>query len=185
VGNKELLDKTIKYVDGLFGEKDPHFVRALHWALQIDPDAVLEVQIAAYAHDVERALYEYNWGAFLMDEKVLKDHQENGARAIHDFLIKEGSDPDFAARVKAIIEKHEVGGTYEQNIVKDADSISYFETNALKHVAWAEKFSAKEVRAKFDWMWDRMTFDKAKDFARSFYEEAVTKLKEKAKELQS
>ena len=90
--DKEFLNKTIEYIDGLFGEKDQHFVRALHWALELDPDASLEVQIAAYAHDVERALYEYNWGAFLMDDKVLKDHQENGARAVYDFLIKEGID---------------------------------------------------------------------------------------------
>ena len=185
MASKDLLNKTIDYVDELFGKKDQHFVRALHWVLQLDPDASLEVQIAAYAHDVERALYEYNWGAFLMDEEVLKNHQENGARAIYDFLIKEDADPDFASRVRSIIEKHEMGGTYEQNIVKDADSISYFETNALKHVAWAEKFSDKEVRAKYDWMWDRITFDKARDFARPFYEEAVAKLKEKAEELGS
>ena len=183
--NKDLLNKTVDYVDGLFGTKDRHFVRALHWVLELDPRASLQVQIAAYAHDVERALYDYNWGAFLMDEKVLKDHQENGAKAIYDFLIKEGADKGFASEVKSLIAKHEVGGTYEQNLVKDADSISYFETNALKHVAWAEKFSEKEVRAKYDWMWDRLTFDRSRDLARPFYEQAVAKLKEKAKELHS
>ena len=183
--NNDLLNKTINHVDSLFGKKDQHFVRALHWTLQLDPDASLELQIAAYSHDVERALYGYNWGAFLLDEQVLKKHQENGAREMHDFLLKEGADTDFASKVKNIIEKHEIGGTYEQNILKDADSISYFETNALKHIALAEKFSGKEVMAKYDWMWDRITFKKAKDLTRPFYERAITKLKEKVKELES
>lgn len=183
--NKDLLNKTIEHVDRLFGKKDQHFIRTLHWVLQLDPNASLDIQIAAYAHDVERALYEYNWGAFLLDDEALKKHQENGAREIHNFLLKKGADPDFALRVKSIIEKHEFGGTYEQNVVKDADSISYFEINASKHVALIKKFSEKEVRAKYNWMWDRLTFEKAKELARPFYEKAITKLKEKVKELDS
>jgi len=183
--NKDLLNKTIEHVDKLFGKKDPHFVRALHWTLQLFPDASLDIQIAAYAHDVERALNEYNWGAFLLDAEVLKKHQEDGSREIHDFLLKEGADPDLALRVKDIIEKHEIGGSYEQNILKDADSISYFETNALKHIAWITKFSKEDVQAKYDWMWERLTFEKAKEIARPFYEEATAKLKEKARESES
>ena len=183
--NEDLLNKTIDHVDELFGIKDQHFVRALYWTLQLDPDASLETRIAAYAHDVERALNEYNWGAFLLDDEVLKKHQEDGAREIHDFLIKEGADPELASRVKAIIEKHEIGGDHDQNVLKDADSISYFEINALKHIAWAEKFSEKAVRAKYDWMWNRLTFEKAKELAKPLYENAVNKLKEKAEELRS
>ncbi len=179
MGNNNFLDKTIKYVDALFNGKDPHFVRTLYWVLELDPDVGEEVKIAAYAHDIERALFPYDIGAFLLDKEVLKNHQVNGAKAIYNFLLKEGADSVFSSRVKILIEKHESGGTYEQNLIKDADSISYFETNALKHIEWLDKFSREQIQAKLDWMYKRISFDKAKEIAKPFYEKSIKKLKEK------
>lgn len=177
---KYFLNKVMEHVDKLFGTKESHFVRALYWLLQLNPDASEEMQIAAYAHDVERAIFPYDIGSFLLDEKVLKKHQKNGAQEIYNFVLKEGADSNFALKVKTLIERHEIGGSYEQNLIKDADSISYFETNALKHVDWIEKFSKEEVKAKFDWMYNRISLDKVKEIARPFYEKANKKLEDKA-----
>ncbi len=173
------LDKTIKHVDHLFGKKDPHFVQALYWLNQLEPDADETLQIAAYAHDTERAICEYNIGVFLLDEEVLRKHQENGAKEIHRFLLKEGANPEFASKVKNLIERHEDGGTYGQNLIKDADSISYFKTNAATHANWIDNFTREQIMAKFDWMYDRISLDKAKKIAKPFYQEAVKILDEK------
>ena len=178
MNKNSFLNKTIKYVDLLFNKKDLHFVRTLYWVLKLDPGVSEEVKIAAYAHDIERALFKYNIGAFLLDEEVLRNHQMNGAKAIYDFLLKEGASPAFSSRVKKLIEKHEIGGTYEQNLIKDADSISYFETNALKHVEWIDKFSKEQIQAKLDWMYNRISFEKTKEIAKPFYEKSIKKLEE-------
>lgn len=178
----QLLNKTIEHIDYLFGSKDPHFVKALYWLIQLEPSADEAMKIAAYAHDIERAISPYNIGAFLLDEEVLRRHQENGGVEIHNFLLKEGADPDFASKVKTLIDRHEIGGTYEQNLIKDADSISYFETNAEKHADWIDKFSKEEVMAKFDWMYNRISFDKAKNIAKPLYIKVVKMLDKKAKD---
>lgn len=175
------LNKTIAHVDRLFGKQDPHFVRALYWLCQLEPGADEAMQITAYAHDTERAICTYNKGAFLMDAEVLRQHQENGALEIYNFLLREGAKPDFAIKVKNLIDKHEYGGTHEQNLIKDTDSISYFETNAATHVDWINKFSKDEVKAKFDWMYDRISLDKAKNIARPLYERVLKMLDDKAK----
>lgn len=175
------LDKTIKHVDQLFGKKDPHFVRALYWLCKLEPNASEEMKIAAYTHDVERAICPYNIGAFLLDKEVLRKHQENGGLEIYNFLLKEGANPDFASKVKTLIYNHEIGGTGEQNLIKDADSISYFETNSAEHANWIDKFSKEEIMAKFDWMYNRISLDRAKKNAKPFYERAVKNLDEKVK----
>jgi hypothetical protein len=163
------LSKTIKYVDDLFGQKDEHFVRSLYWVNQFEAHADEALQIAAYAHDTERALYPYNIRAFLLDADVLKKHQENGAAAIYAFLLKENAAPDLALKV----------GTHEQNLLKDADSISYFETNSIKHTEWTDKLSKEEIKAKFDWMYNRISLDSAKIIAKPLYEKVLILLKKK------
>jgi len=131
------------------------------------------LRVAAYSHDVERGLYPYNIGAFLLDPEVLRNHQENGAIAVYDFLIREGADPGFALKVKNLIRRHEMGGTHEQNILKDADSISYFETNSATHAGWTDKFSREEIKAKLDWMYDRISSQNAKNIAEPIYKNVL------------
>ena len=169
----EFLNKIISRVDKLFGNKDDHFIRALYWVTELDANADEALQIAAYAHDTERAICKYNYGAFLLDEEVLRKHQENGAKEIYNFLLKEGAEPGFAIKVRSLIQNHEIGGTYEKNLVKDADSISYFETNAEKHARWTDKFSKEQIKAKFDWMYERISLDKAKNIAKPLYEKVL------------
>jgi hypothetical protein len=167
------LNKTIEYVDYLFGNKDQHFVRALYWLCQLEPNADEAVKTAAYSHDTERAICAYDIGAFLLVPEVLRKHQENGAAEIHSFLLREGASPEFALKVKNLISKHEDGGSHEQNVIKDADSISYFETNSVKHAAWTDKFSKEEIKAKFDWMYNRISLDKAREIAKPLYDKVI------------
>ena len=170
------LNKTIEYVDHLFGNKDQHFVRALYWLNQLEPNVDEAVKIAAYSHDTERAICAYDIGALLLDPEALRKHQDNGAVEIYNFLLREEANPEFALKVKNLISKHEDGGTDEQNLIKDADSISYFETNSVKHAGWTDKFSKEEIKAKFDWMYNRISLDKARDIAKPLYEKVLNLL---------
>lgn len=161
-----------------------HFERTVFWLRQLRPDADEAFGIAAYSHDIERAFRNQEvWSMQkrsdkgFRDEDFLRIHQERGAEIIGEFLQKRGAGEDMIARVKRLISKHEVGGDDEQNMLKDADSLSFFENNIphflTKKVAELNK---EKVKAKFDWMFNRITSEKAREIARPWYEAAVGKL---------
>lgn len=77
-----------------------------------------------------------------------------------------------------LVSKHEVGGNDDQNLLKDADSISFFENNVDHFVNKKVGETSKEkVKDKFEWMFNRISSEKAKQIARPWYEEAIKKLK--------
>lgn len=179
-----LLEKTIKFVDKSYGRQKMHFERTLYWLFELNPDADEALQIAAYAHDIERAfgredtmkrVQESDKG--FQDESMLTKHQVGGAEIMKEYLLKQGASPELSDRVAHLISRHEVGGNNDQNLLKDADSISYFETNAAGFV---EKFvplvGKEKVKAKFDWMFERITSGKARKLAQPMYEKALKML---------
>ncbi len=59
----------------------------------------------------------------------------------------------------------------------DADSVSYFETNAQHFVEERVKTDGyKKVKDKLDWMFNRISTDEHKKFARENYEKWLKKL---------
>ncbi len=73
--------------------------------------------------------------------------------------------------------KHEFGGDAEQDALMDADSVSYFETNAEMFVRERAKAEGYEkIKGKLDWMFDRIKSKKAKDAARGNYEKWIGEL---------
>jgi len=76
-----------------------------------------------------------------------------------------------------LVSRHEIGGNADQNLLKDADSISFFETNVGYFVSRTViETSREKVKDKFDWTYHRMTSGKAKQFATPLYQEAIKKL---------
>jgi len=169
-------------VDKSFGSKKPHFERTVYWLLQLKPDADEAMQAAAYGHDIGRAfapdrLPLYVRGMKIVDPRYVRKHEELSGNKIYEFLISCGAEKKFAMRVKNMVSHHESGGDEESNLIKDADSISYFENNAGIHLGWIEKGIGKvQVREKYDFMLDRITLEKARRIARPFYKKWVRTL---------
>ncbi len=179
-----LLGKVKKYVDESFGKKEPHHEQTLYWLLKLNPNADEAMQIAAYSHDIQRAFameeaikaVSKKSGGF-KDEEMLKIHQEEGAKIIGEFLSKKGVESELIEKVKQLVSKHEVGGDDDQNLIKDADSISFFETNSEFFVkVFAPKMGKDKIKEKFNFMFERIPSEKAKEFARGFYEDALKML---------
>ena len=169
----ELYDKTVEYVDQSFkGEQKPHFERTVYWLQQFLPDFSEAHRIAAYSHDIERAFQDKKKVTEnYLDPEFLKNHQEKGAKIMSDFLLSQGATKDVIEKVAYLISKHEVGGGAEQNALMDADSVSFFETNAEMFVnkkAPAEGYGS--VKEKLDWMFNRISNEDHKKFARENYE---------------
>ncbi len=108
-----------------------HFDRTVYWVLALKPDADEVLRIAAVAHDIERAYRDPSNDPAADSELgfrsdfLLKHHPEKGAEIIGEFLAGEHAPQALIDRVKMLIAKHEIGGNDDQNILKDADSISY------------------------------------------------------------
>jgi hypothetical protein len=155
-----------------------HFKNTLEWLLNLKPDADEALQIAAYCHDIERVNKKPGAKRFLIydDPGMLREHQEVGGQTMYDFLIKNGAPEELAERVKHLISYHEDGGDEDQNLLKDADSISYLEVNAPKHLKEGI-FSEQEMKEKFNFMFDRITSETARELAKPFYNRAISDLK--------
>jgi len=178
--NSDLLNAAIKFVDYSFGLKKDHYERTLFWVNQLDTKADLGLRIAAYCHDIERAFGQKTGRKRLMydTQKELRNHQEESARIIYNFLLSIGADKKLAEEVRTLVSHHEIGGTEKQNTLMEADSISYLENNAPRNLEWLGIVPAKEIRTKYNWMYERIKSPEAKKIAKPLYENAVQLLEQ-------
>lgn len=190
--NVDIYNKVEQFViDSFTKAGKPGTIRHLqptaHWVKVLRTDADEAMLCAAVAHDIERAFKKVNTQEMIKsspqgykDEHFLKIHQEESANVIAEFLREQLVENDFITRVIRLVSRHEVGGDNDENIIKDADSVSFFECCFDRFVPhWLlmqEKLGGEKVREKFDWMFNRITSEKAKDIARPWYEKALEKL---------
>jgi len=183
---KSYLPLVEKYVvdsfskDGKLSTRGKHLLKTKDWLLKLYPEADEAMQIAAVAHDIDSAFVEYTGDSGFNDPDYLRDHQIGAAAVLGNFLDENGVDVEIIEKVKHLVEKHEVGGDDGQNMVKDADSLGFFDRDLHdfinRHLA---KGSDKDkIREKFDWMYDRITSSHAKAFAKPMYDEAIRLLGE-------
>ena len=168
-----LFIKTIEYVDESFkGVQKPHFERTVFWIQQFLSTATEAHKIAAYSHDIERAFRgeDKTVPDNYLDENFLKKHQERGTEIMSTFLRSQNAPESLIETVTHLISKHEVGGDEEQNAMMDADSVSFFETNAEMFVSKKAPIEGyKKVKEKLDWMFNRISSNDRKKFAEENY----------------
>jgi len=159
-----------------------HFVQTVHWLKVLSPEADEALLVAAIAHDIERAyrqkdVLEKKTSVGFTSVEFFRLHEERGAEIIADFLKHQNVDDSFIERVKKLVSRHEEGGDDDQNLLKDADSVSFFETNVPLFLDKKSLEIGKEkVKEKFDWMYNRITSEKAKQIAQPMYEKAISDL---------
>jgi hypothetical protein len=156
-----------------------HLRRTLDWLLVIEPHASQAARLAALTHDMERSVPggpEFDPGTMAPhDEAYRKQHSERSAAIVGDWLAGHGADPALVARVRELIELHEIGGTPEADLVQAADSLSFLETNAGLVRGWVVKGRCSLDRAKqqHDRMFERIRVERARELARPLYERAL------------
>lgn len=181
------LEKSIRYFFATSYGADKslaHFERTVHWLKYLDENATVEKRIAAYAHDIQRAFRRNSTIDKIIsspdgfqDAEMLRQHQQEGADIVAKELSRLGASDGLVNKVKSLIAKHEEGGSVDQNNLKDADSISFFEMNADHFVKkFAKQIGKQKVRDKFEWMYSRITSDKAKKVAKPFYDNYLKEL---------
>jgi hypothetical protein len=187
--DNEIYIKVEKFVVEMFGKANDdlgikHSLRTAYWLKELKNDADESFLTAAVAHDIERAFRdakEYNHIKNDKDgyksESHLLHHQNEGANIISKYLEKIGAESEFIGRVVMLVSNHEIGGNDDQNLLKDADSISFFENNVehflTKHV---EEKGVEKVKEKFQWMFERIDSEKARQIVEPWYKEAMDKI---------
>lgn len=187
-----LFNVVKKFVDEAYAKKGKssiHFEETVKWIKKLKPNANNALLIAGYAHDIERAVLKdtvpmksYQEGLSLIDNNYLEKHQKDSAKVISSFLKNQQTSKDLVERVFYLVSHHEIGGDEDANTLKDADSLSYFEVNAERHVKWVHMNITKEqIREKMDWMYNRITLKEAKDLCKPLYERGLKLLEDECR----
>jgi len=112
--------------------EDPiHAENVLEWLLKLKPDADETLQIAALAHDIDRADERRKiQRSDFSDYNQFKDaHANNSAKILKEILHECRVEQSIADEACRLVRQHEIGGDSHSDLLKDADSISYFEVN--------------------------------------------------------
>ncbi len=130
------------------------------WFLKIVPDAYWQLQIAALAHDIERAV-PYIEG--MTPPKVLRTetqtydeykalHAKRSAQIIKHIMKHLQFEEQDIKTVTDAIKKHEVGGDSNSDFVRDADSIRWFDKGYNNYIS---KYGTEGACEKGWWMYKR------------------------------
>ncbi len=138
--------------------EDPvHSRNTLEWLLRLDPEADPELRIAALGHDIERAVEARKVlrGDFADYDAFKAAHARNSAAMLGVILGECGvRDEALIQGVQRLVCVHEVGGDPRADLLKDADSLSYFDVNLPLYF---ERNGWKETRRRCVWGYRRLS----------------------------
>ena len=132
-----------------------HALDTWQWALRLDPEADLAVQLAALLHDVERLATEADRRIehHAADYQAFKDgHAARGAEMAGALLAEAGVDGETRRRTARLIAAHEHAAAAPGNpdagaiaLLNDADALSFFSLNS---VGYLDYFGPEATRRK-------------------------------------
>ena len=112
--------------------EDPHHAEnTLDWLLRLAPDADDALQIAALAHDIERAIetQKIQRSDFNDYDAFKAAHAANSADILKKILSECRVADEIIEEACRLVTVHEVGGDARSDLLNDADCISYFDVN--------------------------------------------------------
>jgi len=151
--------------------EDPrHADNTLEWLLRLAPDAGYALQLAALAHDIERAVEKTKVDRADFDDydSFKAAHARNGARMLRPILVGCGVDDDIVNEACRLVEVHEAGGDPASDLLKDADGISFFAVNLpfyFRREGW------EETKRRARWGYLRLSPQARRIVSKFVYEE--------------
>ena len=137
-------------------EDSIHSKNTREWVLKLKPEADMALQIAALGHDIERSIEERKIKRenFTDYDDFKKAHSHNSATILQEILLKYDVKQDFIDKVVDLVLWHEFGGTPEANILKYADSISFFDVNLPFYF---QRNSERETAFRMKWGYKKLS----------------------------
>lgn len=108
-----------------------HSKNTLEWLLKLNPDADEASQIAALGHDVERAIEgrKVKREDYKNYDEFKNAHALNSAKVMTEIMEECDISKKLADDILPLVRYHETGSTKRIDILRDADSISFFHVN--------------------------------------------------------
>jgi len=151
-------------------EDSIHSKNTREWVLKLKPEADMALQIAALGHDIERSTARKTKRQNYVDyNEFKKAHSRKSAKLLCEILSKYDLNQTVIDKITKLVICHEFGGNPEANILKDADSISYFDVNLPFYF---QRNSKIETTFRINWGYQRLS-PNAKSIVRSFCYENV------------
>ncbi|MCA9308673.1 DUF4202 family protein [candidate division WWE3 bacterium] len=130
------------------------------WLLTIAPESTWQLQIAALTHDIERAV-PYIEGMTPKKpqrtsnyDEYKQEHAKRSANIVGHILNTFNIKEKDIKLITDIIEKHEIGGYHEVDLVRDADSIRWFDEG---YKQYTKAYGIPAAKEKGWWMYKRAT----------------------------
>jgi len=136
-------------------EDSLHSKNTLEWLLKLKPDADEALKIAALGHDIERAIEERKVRRedFSSFDEFKKGHALNSANIMAKIMRECAISEVFANDVFSLVAYHEIGGGERANLLKEADTISYFDVNLPLYY---RRHSTDEVKRRVLWGYKKL-----------------------------
>ena len=139
----------------------PHAKNTAKWVLRLNPQASQAMQIAALAHDIERAdeKHKIKRRNFNHYDKFKIAHALHSAYILKKILKKHDLDASLIHDACELVKQHEFGQDSPSNLLREADSLSYFEINLpyyFKREGW------KETKRRCVWGLQRLSDENRK-----------------------
>ena len=155
------IDRVKKSIETIISgssvSEDPvHSKNTLDWLLKLKPDVDEALQIAALGHDIERAINQRKVRRedFEDYDQFKAAHAHNSAEILKEVMLNCGVEETLMEQVYDLVNRHEVGGDERSDLLKDADSISYFEVN-LPH--YYNRHGWDETKRRCLWGYKRLS----------------------------
>jgi hypothetical protein len=165
--------KIRRVIAGSQVPEDPrHADNTLKWLLRLAPDADEALQLAALGHDIDRAIEEIKVRRADFDDydAFKAAHARHGAELLRPILTACAVDQAIIDETCRLVTAHEVGGDWRVDLLKDADSISYFDVNLLLYY---QREGRAETKRRSLWGYRRLTA-RAREIVKNIcYEEKV------------
>ena len=137
--------------------EDPAHAQIVHkWVLKLKPDADEALQISALSHDIDRAISGIMESGVKFGpeyDEFKKAHALRSAQYISEILRKYAYPEETIQKVHHLVANHEFGGDEETDILRNADSLAYFEYNIPFYL---ESNGRERTKEKIKFMYRRI-----------------------------
>ena len=155
--------------------EDPiHSKNTLEWLLKLNPHADDALKIAALGHDIERAIEKrkVRRGDYENYDAFKKAHALNSAKILAEIMIACHTDKKLAEDVLFLVRHHETGGTKRADLLRNADSISFFHVNVPHYFI---RNGLEDTQERCLWGFKRLSGDMQKVVAKFNYQDKELK----------
>ena len=174
------IDCVKKKIEGIIEKslvpEDPiHAKNTLEWLLKLKPDADEPLRIAALGHDIERAIEEQKVRRKYYESynKFKKAHALNSAKILKEIMEECNVRKELVDDVFFLVSRHEIGSDRRVDVLRDADSISFFHVNLPYYFV---RNGVEETKRRCLWGYKKLPRN---------LQEVVTKFNYEDKELES